>query len=310
VTAELETLQKLNSRLEYGLEEAKRRVGELEKINYDLTEAQQGAKSDALLLQQEIDQRILETGNLRDALQQVKRERAAWTSRNQDETERKLDALRKEHSLNLLEVEETWRVKLGEQEEAIKVSQQRWQDESLLRRKAEIELNTEKRKLKKTLDDTLSQLRNSQEDVVDRTLIANLVVAYFSRGRPLDGLDLISRVLGFTEEQQQIVGLRVPNINLIGTLYTTIVGAQPKPVSNLEGDNLLEMWANFLEMEAQEAQSKGSGGGRSGSSSTISTSQTPAALTPTPALPTLLLPPPMPIGNIRQQIKIEENPAA
>ena len=252
----------------------------------------------------------METGNLRDALQQVKRERAAWTSRNQDETERKLDALRKEHSLNLLEVEETWRVKQGEQEEAIKVSQQRWQDESLLRRKAEIELNTEKRKLKKTLDDTLSQLRNSQEDVVDRTLIANLVVAYFSRGRPLDGLDLISRVLGFTEEQQQIVGLRVPNINLIGTLYTTIVGAQPKPVSNLEGDNLLEMWANFLEMEAQEAQSKGSGGGRSGSSSTISTSQTPAAQTPAPALPTLLLPPPMPIGNIRQQIKIEENPAA
>ena len=303
LSSELEGVKRQRDRAEAALDDAKRRVGELEKANYDLGEAQQAGRSDSLLLQQEIDQRRLETENLRDALQQLKREHAAWKSRNQDEVERRMDALRKEHEAGLLEAEAAWRLKLGELEEAVRLGQQREQDEALLRRKAEIDLNVEKRKLKKTLDDALLQLRNSQEDVVDRTLIANLVVAYFARGRPLDGLQLLSRVLGFTEEQEEVVGLRVPNINLIGTLYTTIVGAPPKPVS-VEGENLLEMWANFLEMEAQESLTGRGGAARGAPSATAAAAAPmapPATLIPTPPTPTHALPthalprpPPMP----------------
>jgi len=254
VNSELESTKRHKEQLEAALEEAKRRQGELEKANYDLTESQQTVQSDTLLLQQELEQRKLEISNLRDALQQLKREHSVWKSRNQEDVESKLDLQLKEHQTALLDAETAWRLKLGEEEEIVKLAQQRLQDEALLRRKAEIDLANEKRKLKKTLDETLAQLRNSQEDVVDRALISNLIVAYFARGRPLDGLQLLARVLGFTEEQQEVVGLLVPkDINLIGTLYTTIVGAPPKPPVNVEGDNLLEMWANFLEMEAADA---------------------------------------------------------
>ena len=254
VNLELESTKRHKEQLEAALEEAKRRQGELEKANYDLTESQQTVQSDTLLMQQELEQRKLEINNLRDALQQLKREHSVWKSRNQEDIESKLDLQLKEHQIALLDVETSWRLKLGEQEESVKLAQQRLQDEALLRRKAEIDLANEKRKLKKTLDETLAQLRNSQEDVVDRALISNLIVAYFARGRPLDGLQLLARVLGFTEEQQEVVGLLVPkDINLIGTLYTTIVGAPPKTPVNVEGDNLLEMWANFLEMEASDA---------------------------------------------------------
>jgi hypothetical protein len=231
-------------------------VAELDKAKYDLLEKQETMRSDTLLLQQELDQRRLETDNLHNTLQQVKREHVAWKGRSQDDVERKLDAQRKDHEAALLEFEASWRQKIGEQEELIRLGNQRCQDEALLRRKAEIDLNAEKRKMKKTLDDTLAQLRNSQADVVDRTLLANLLVSYFKRGRPLDVLQLISKVLSFSEEQEQAVGLKVPPINLIGTLYTTIVGAPPKPL-DVEGDNLAELWANFLEMEAKEAQGVG-----------------------------------------------------
>lgn len=238
--------------LEAAYDESKRRVAELEKQNYDLNDKQMAAGTDMLLLQQELNQRQQETENLHNTLASLQREHSVWKLRNQDEIERKMDALRKENDAVIIDIEASWQQKMIEKDELIRLGNQRYQDETLHRRKAEIDLNTEKRRMKKTLDETLSQLHNSQENVVDRALIANLIVSYFKRGRSLDVLQLVSKVLGFTDEQKQIVGLMVPPINLIGTLYTTIVGGPPKLI-DVEGDNLAELWANFLEMEAQEA---------------------------------------------------------
>ena len=56
------------------------------------------------------------------------------------------------------------------------------------------------------------------------------VVRLFCR-RSLDVLDLIGRVLNFTEEQKIAVGLKPPQINIVSSLYKTILGAPPKPVA-------------------------------------------------------------------------------
>ena len=60
-------------------------------------------------------------------------------------------------------------------------------DEALLRRKAELDMNAEKRRMQKTLEGAVAQLRNSQADVVDRTLISNLIISYFKRKRWVSG---------------------------------------------------------------------------------------------------------------------------
>ena len=130
--------------LESGLDDATRRCAELEKANFDLTEGTQAAHSDSRLLQQETETRRHEVDNLHAALQQVQREHAAWKSRNQDEQERRMDALRKDHAAALQDAEGEWRTRVSEKEEMVRLSNQRGQDEALLRRKAEMDLNAEK----------------------------------------------------------------------------------------------------------------------------------------------------------------------
>ena len=71
---------------------------------------------------------------------------------------------------------EALRVKVKQQEEIIN-------EDALHRRKMELDLIAEKKKMQRTLEDALRGLKNSQEDVVDRTLIANLIVSYFQRKR-------------------------------------------------------------------------------------------------------------------------------
>lgn len=48
--------------------------------------------------------------------------------------------------------------------------------------------------------------------------------------RSLDVLDLIGRVLNFDEDQKVAVGLRPPPINIVSSLYKTLIGPPPKPV--------------------------------------------------------------------------------
>jgi hypothetical protein len=53
----------------------------------------------------------------------------------------------------------------------------------LIRRRLELEFNNEKKKMQSTLELTISQLNNSQKEVIDKSLIANLVVSYFKKKR-------------------------------------------------------------------------------------------------------------------------------
>jgi hypothetical protein len=73
--------------------------------------------------------------------------------------------------------------KLHESEKNYHVLEQQLSDEALKRRKFQYDMNMEKKRMQKTLEDALIQLKNSQEDVVDRTLISNLIVSYFQRKR-------------------------------------------------------------------------------------------------------------------------------
>lgn len=49
---------------------------------------------------------------------------------------------------------------------------------------------------------TLYTRQFSESDTVDRKLIANLFVSYFSQRRPRDVLDIIARTLQFTDPER------------------------------------------------------------------------------------------------------------
>ena len=63
-------------------------------------------------------------------------------------------------------------------------------------------------------------------------------------------MDLIAKILNFDDDQKVAVGLKVGTIGFrhaVGSIFQTIVGTTPaKTPQEIEGENLAELWVNFL----------------------------------------------------------------
>eukprot|EP01035_Chromulina_nebulosa_P017856 gene17856-23469_t len=79
-------------------------------------------------------------------------------------------------------------------------------------------------------------------------------LCYFKRKRSIEVLDLISRVLNFNEDQKITVGLKPAPVNIISNIFKTIIGSNPEPVQ-VDGDNLAELWVNYLLTESETIKS-------------------------------------------------------
>jgi len=167
------------------LEEALIQLASLEKECYDKDAALEALKADNLLTQQDLNIRTIELENLHAAIQQMQREKEVAIRRIHQDFECRLDKAREEERAMLLTKDALWREKEAEFNSLRISMEQKCTDQSLLRRKAEIDFNAEKRRMQKTLEGALIQLRNatSNDDVVDRQLIANLIVSYLKRRR-------------------------------------------------------------------------------------------------------------------------------
>jgi hypothetical protein len=95
-------------------------------------------------------------------------------------------------------------------------------EEEVSRRKLLMDCGAERARMQQTLDQALRQLQNSREDVVDRALVANLIVSYISRRRPRDVLQLLSKILAFSDVQLIEVGLKVAPTNLVDNLFSAL----------------------------------------------------------------------------------------
>jgi chromosome segregation ATPase len=62
-------------------------------------------------------------------------------------------------------------------------AKQRENDEAILRRKGELEWAIERKRLQDAVSAAMLRLQNSSEDVVDRTVVANLFVSYFKNSK-------------------------------------------------------------------------------------------------------------------------------
>jgi hypothetical protein len=113
--------------------------------------------------------------------------------------------------------------------------------------------------LRKALDEAISRLQFTHSDTVDRRLIANLFVSFFSQGRPRDVLDIIARTLNFTDEERVIVGLRRLSIDgggpgILGGLLSTVTtiaspGREFTPREDPAKSTLSDLWYEYLMAE-------------------------------------------------------------
>ena len=256
------------------IDEKKREVARLEKLVYDNQAAADVSAADIRMLNEDLDRKDLELQNLRNALTGTEAEQDQMKRILQNDFEKKLASIESKFKTEITENDALWEVKLKEAASLLKSTDQLLQDAKILQRKAELDLSAEKKRMQKTVEHAISQMRNTADDVVDRALLANLLVSYFKRNRynffPRDiafyftfnislilrsreVMDLIAKVLNFNDDQKVVVGLKVGNVGFrhtVGKIFNTIVGTPPvKSPQEIEGENLAELWVNFLMTE-------------------------------------------------------------
>lgn len=273
---DLQELKANYSNLEAILKQERSTLLEVEKLNFEKEYRYQNMKSDNQLLKEDLTQRNLELSNLLQSISQFQHDRELEITRLHNEYKVKFSIherkCKEEMNIEIAKAGDVIRLL----EKTIQQQRQTLEDDALMRRRTEMEIASERKKMQATFNDTIARLKNSQEDVVDRTLVSNLLVSYFQRKRSLDVLELIARILVFSEEQKAAVGLKPSAVSFV-SFFQSIVGAPQKPVENLEGYNLAEMWVNFLLVET-ESESRD----KSKSPPLGSAGQTPMSPPPSP----------------------------
>ncbi|POM73171.1 Hypothetical protein PHPALM_10003 [Phytophthora palmivora] len=116
--------------------------------------------------------------------------------------------------------------------------------------------------LREALESTATQY-NSERDVLDKRLAAQLVVAYVDSTKKGEILHVMAQMMGFSEEQKRRVGLGYPiEGNGGGGLFSSIINlvtpsdSENAPVdpSTIEGKSFADVWSEFLLDEASKGK--------------------------------------------------------
>ena len=122
------------------------------------------------------------------------------------------------------------------------------------------EYKKESLNLRRSLDQAISRLQRTQEDVIDRSLMKNTLLDWHSKkGKARrDVLELMASFLHFSEVEKEKCGIGNSNVT-----YRKVVDAVVPPISpakidasSLAGDNVREKWVNFLLAECGDETPK------------------------------------------------------
>ena len=118
--------------------------------------------------------------------------------------------------------------------------------------------------VKKDLLDASQQLRrmgNDEGSMVDRRLVVQLLVTYLEKRHEKDALDVMARMLGFTEDEKRRVGASVSGRGLLGSvtggtlalvkggMSVATFGLLNRGLKSEAGSQLADQWVEFLTKE-------------------------------------------------------------
>ncbi|KAI3493451.1 hypothetical protein L1887_41841 [Cichorium endivia] len=149
-------------------------------------------------------------------------------------------------------------------------------------------LEEDNSKLRRALEQSMTRLNRMSMDSdfsVDRRIVIKLLVTYFQRNHSKEVLDLMVRMLGFSEDEKQRIGLAQQGagksvvrgvFGLPGRLVGGILsGAPPENPANMASDNqsFADMWVDFLLKEGEEREKREMSQNVDGSNNNSSSSQ-------------------------------------
>jgi len=112
--------------------------------------------------------------------------------------------------------------------------------------------------LRKALDEAISRLQTNQEDVIDRSLIKNVILDWHSKkGKAKrDVMILLGSILHFTEDEKDKAFIG-EGLGTLDKVYGAVAAPLPPAklnVDKIEGENVREKWVNFLLAETGEEE--------------------------------------------------------
>ncbi|KAL2330221.1 hypothetical protein Fmac_017802 [Flemingia macrophylla] len=137
-------------------------------------------------------------------------------------------------------------------------------------------LEEDNSKLRRALEQSMTRLNRMSVDsdfLVDRRIVIKLLVTYFQRNHSKEVLDLMVRMLGFSNEDKQRIGVAQQGpgkgvvrgvLGLPGRLVGGILGGSGSTESavNMGADNqsFADLWVDFLLKETEEREKRESAG--------------------------------------------------
>ncbi|XAR54005.1 hypothetical protein NMG60_11028980 [Bertholletia excelsa] len=132
-------------------------------------------------------------------------------------------------------------------------------------------LEEDNAKLRRALEQSMSRINRMSMDsdyFVDRRIVIKLLVTYFQRNHSKEVLDLMVRMLGFSDEDKQRIGIAQQGagkgvvrgvLGLPGRLVGGIVGGgSAKTTASMAPDNqsFADLWVDFLLKETEEREKR------------------------------------------------------
>jgi len=157
-----------------------------------------------------------------------------------------MDALKASHESHILEIQRA-------ADEAVRNSM-----DEIKRLEVKLEeFRVENVQMRRSLDEAIHRLQTTQEDVIDRELMKNILMDWLTKTGTKERrevLELMANVLHFSEDEKNRVHISGPQ-GTLGKVVGSVAAPLPPSkadVEHLEGDNVREKWVNFLLAETDD----------------------------------------------------------
>ncbi|KAI2502089.1 biological adhesion [Fragilaria crotonensis] len=201
-----------------------------------------------------MDRAILGNENLSRALESFQSERDAELALLEERRMSSEEATAAAHAAAIQATHEANEVNMRQVRYAADAAVREVREEIRLIKDELEKVKKEKMQTRRSLDEAISRLQASQEDVVDRSLMKNVLLDWFARsGKSKEQvLEMMASLLHFSEDEKEKIHLYDGNrfsqvISSVATLPPATVDVQ-----NLEGANVRDKFVNFLLAETDD----------------------------------------------------------
>lgn len=222
---------------------------------HDLKRQLTAAHADIDMARADTERVITANANLQHALEAFQSERDAELALLEDQRRDMEEAIAAAHAAALEATHEAneaaiRRMKVETNEEVAKI---RLEVKKLEEKNQH--LKADNVQMRRSLDEAIQRLQSTQEDIIDRTIMKNILLDWLSKPAAKERrqvLEVMANLLHFTEEEKEKVHL--VDEGAFGKIVHSVAQLPPPKadVEQLKGENVREKWVNFLLSEIED----------------------------------------------------------